>query len=109
MSRREFTPPRYEETLNVLFDKQTGEVLATEQRWRLLPGESRTEPPGQSELFKGIASSLGKREFDVLVLRGSEELKAYIKQIDVKLRKPIFEEAPSTAPGGVRPLRIDAP
>jgi hypothetical protein len=77
MSRREFTPPRYEETLNVLFDRETGEVLATEQRWTLSPGESRAEPPGQSELFKAIASSLGKRELDVIVLRGPEEMKAH--------------------------------
>lgn len=109
MSQRKFTPPEYEETLRILFDKETGEVLATEQRWSLPPGDSAPEPPGQSQLFKGIASSLGKRELDVLVLRGSEEMKAHIKRIDVKLRKPISEEMPSSVPEGVSPLRIDAP
>lgn len=109
MSERKFTPPEYEETLRVLFDKETGEVLATEQRWTLPPGDSLEEPPGRSELLKGIASSLGKRELDVLILRGPEELKAHVKKIDVKLRKPIFEDAPNIAPEGLSPLRIDAP
>ena len=109
MSQRKFTPPRYEETVHVLFDKQTGEVLATEQRWTLLPGNSLAEPPDQSELFKGIASSLSKRELDVLVLPGSEGLKAHVKRIDVRLRKPIFEESLSTVPEGISPLRIEAP
>ncbi len=109
MTQEKFTPPKYEETVHLLFDKQTGEVLATEQRWTLPHGKSPAEPSGQSELFKGIAAGLGKRELDVLVLRGAEGLKAHVKRIDVKLRKPIFEESLSTALEGVSPLRIDAP
>ena len=109
MSQRKFTPPKYEETVHLLFDKETGEVLATEQRWTLLPENLRAEPTGQSELLKGIASGLGKREVDVLVLQDSEELKAQVKRIDVKLRKPIFEESPSPGSEGTAPLRTDAP
>jgi hypothetical protein len=109
MSQREFTPPKYEETVHVLFDKKTGEVLATEQRWTLVPGDLGAEPSGRSELLRGISASLGDRELDVLVLRGSEELKAQVKRIDVKLRQPIFEESLGPGSEGTSPLRIHAP
>lgn len=109
MSPRKFTPPKYEETVHVLFDKETGEVLATEQRWTLLPGNLRAEPSGQSELLKGIASGPGNRELDVLVLQGSEELKAQVKRIDVKLRKPIFAESVGPGSEAASPLRIQTP
>ena len=108
MAQSEFTPPRYEKTVHVLFDKQTGEVLATEERWTLPPGTPPAGPSGQSELLKGVASGLSNRELDVLVLGESEGLKAHVKRIDVKRRKPIFEESLGTEPG-VSPLRIDAP
>lgn len=109
MSPKKFTPPAYEETVHLLFDRQTGEVLATEQHWTLTAGKSLQEPAGQSELFRGMASSFSDRELDVLVLREAEELKAQVQRIDVSLRRPIFEESRSIAPGSVNPARIDAP
>lgn len=111
MSENAFTPPRYEETMHLVFDKGTGEVVATEQRWTLVQGSYQGEPAVHRELVKGLASSLDKREedLDILVLRESTPLKGVIRRINVQLRKPIVEESIGTVQEGVSPSRIDAP
>lgn len=112
MSRRTFTPPRYEETVHLLFDKHTGDVVASERRWTLTDGAPRAEATGRSRLFEGVCASLGKKpdDLDVLVLRGPDAPDAQIARIDVRHQKPIVEDRVSTtASTGGHPRRIDAP
>src|ERR1700682_4425785 len=94
MPRKKFVPPQYEERLHVLYDRTTGEVLATEEYWSLVQENSGAESPAYSDLLKSVAQQSGKRqeELDVLTLRGASETKRSLRRIDVQSRKPITEE-----------------
>lgn len=110
MPRKKFLPPQYEESLHVLFDKATGEVLATEERWDLVKENAAMDPPAFSELFRTVARQAGKHveELDVLILRGGSGRQS-IHRVNVHERAPISEEmsVATTKPGS--PSKIAAP
>lgn len=92
MKNEEFVPPIYKETAYLIFEKKSGKILATEQRWSLVQADSTSKHPSQSNLIKVLADNLNKAsdELDMLVLDDPQALKAQIKKIDTKSRKPIF-------------------
>ncbi len=110
-SSTRFTPPRYEETTHLVFDKNTGVVLATEKRWNLVGAATPQEPSVQPEVLKSVASLCGKQEddLDVIVLREMPTQKVIPQRIDVHSREPIFEEASDTSNEGINPSQIDSP
>jgi hypothetical protein len=113
MLSRRFTPPRYEKTMHIVFDKNTGVVLATELRWNLVRDDTPLEPTVQPEVLKSVASHAEKQEddLDVLVLREVPTTQQGIpNRIDVRSRSPIFEEALDTSNEGIiNPSKIDSP
>jgi hypothetical protein len=111
MPRKKFVPPHYEESLRVLFDRATGEVLATEEYWSLVQANAVAESPAYSELLKSVARQSGKRDedLDVLTLRGESEIRSSIQRIDVHSRKPISEEMAVAATHSASPSKIPAP
>jgi len=113
MLSRRFTPPRYEKTMHLVFDKNTGAVLATAQRWNLIRDDMPLEPSVQPEVFKSVASDSGKQEdeLDVIVLREVPTTQQGIpNRVDIRSRSPIFEEPLDTSNEGVvNPSRIDSP
>ena len=110
-SSRIFTPPRYGETMHLVFDKNTGVVLATERRWNLVRAVTPREPSVQPEVLKSAASLCGKQEddLDVIVLREMSAQKGIPQRIDVRSREPIFEEDLDTSNEGINPSKIDSP
>lgn len=110
MPRKKFIPPQYEESVHVLFDKSTGEVLATEERWDLVDENAVVESPDVSELFRTLAQQVGRRveELDVLILSGASRNQS-IRRVNVHERQPISEEisVAATKPGS--PFKIAAP
>jgi hypothetical protein len=110
-SSRRFTPPRYEETTHLVFDKNTGVVLATEQRWNLVRAATPQEPSVQPEVLKSVASLCGRQEddLDAVVLREVPTQKGIFQRIDVRSREPIFEKALDTSNEVINPSKIDSP
>lgn len=111
MSNQDFAPPLYKETACLIFEKKTGKILATEQRWSLVQDDSMGKQLRQSNLIKVIADNLKKSndELDVLVLDDPQALKAQIKKIDTKSRKPIFAKKFSKAKKQIILPRFDTP
>lgn len=111
MSNQDFVPPLYKETACLIFEKKTGKVLATGQRWSLVQDDSMAKQLSQSNLIKVIADNLKKAndELDVLVLDDPQALKAQIKKIDTKSRKPIFAKKPGRSKKQIIPPRFDTP
>ena len=111
MSNQDFAPPLYKETACLIFEKKTGKILATEQRWSLVQDDSMGKQLRQSNLIKVIADNLKKSndELDVLVLDDPQALKAQIKKIDTKSRKTIFAKKFSKAKKQIILPRFDTP
>jgi hypothetical protein len=96
MHPRDFTPPEYVETHLVIFDKTTGEVLATETRWT----DAGAERARGDELLESIAADSGRANdnVDVLETKGPP---AGLVRVDVATRELIAErsrDAPRTTP-----------
>ena len=68
MPPKDFKPPKHVETHSYIFDKETGEILATETRWT----DEGAEPGAVSrDLLHSIAADSGRtpRDLDVLVTK----------------------------------------
>jgi len=68
MPPREFTPPTFVEKCHVVFDRRTGEIVATETRWTMKGARARRGAAVGSELLKSLAAQAGKRTGDLDVL-----------------------------------------
>ena len=111
MPSRRFTPPRYEQTTHLVFDKNTGVVLATEERWNLARAATPQGPSVKPEVLKSVASLSGKQEddLDAIVLREVPTQNGTPQRIDLRSREPIFEEALDTSNEGINPSKVDSP
>jgi hypothetical protein len=111
MAEETFRPPKYEETLHLLFEKETGKVVASERRWTLVGESSHAPRTSHSDVLLRVISGLGRREeeFDVLVLTGQEMSKAPVSRVDVRRREPIREESRREAEKRGVPPRIQGP
>ena len=111
MLSREFTPPRYEVTTHLVFDKNSGVVLGTEQRWNLVGPATPQEPSVQPKVLKRVASLFGKQEdeIDVIVLGEGPTQQDIPKRIDIRSREPLFEEVLDTSNDVIYPSKIDPP
>ena len=111
MSNQDFVPPLYKETACLIFEKKTGKVLATEQRWSLVMDDSTGKHFSHSNLIKVIAENLSRApdELDVLVLDDAQALKAQIKKIDTKSRKAVFAKKFARSKKEIIPPHSDTP
>jgi hypothetical protein len=111
MAKRSFTPPKYEETLHLLFEKKTGKVIATERRWALVEATPTKTLHASSDVLDRVISGLGRRasDFDVLVLGGAEALKAPVTRVDVRRRIPVRRDIRRWMATAAYPSRIEGP
>ena len=111
MTPPDFAPPFYKDTACLIFEKKPAPRLAPEQRGSLVQDDTMGKQLRQSNLIKVIADNLKKSndELDVLVLDDPQALKAQIKKIDTKSRKPIFAKKFSKAKKQIILPRFDTP
>ena len=99
----DFTPPEYVETYRVIFDKTTGEVLATETRWT----DAGAEPARGQELLESIAADSGRAHDNMDVLE-TKTPPAGLVRVDVATRE-LIAERPHDAPRTARPPQLPGP
>jgi hypothetical protein len=100
----DFTPPEYVETYRVIFDKTTGEVLATETRWT----DAGAEPARGEELLESIAADSGRAPDNVDVLE-TKTPPAGLVRVDVATRELIAGRPHDAPPRTARPPQLPGP
>jgi hypothetical protein len=103
MRRQDFTAPEYVETHLVIFDRTTGEVLATETRWT----DAGANPVRGRELLESIAQDSG-RAYDDLDILETQGPPSGIVRVDVATRELVAEQS-RDAPGATRPPQLPRP
>lgn len=89
MPPKDFTPPKHVETHSYIFDKRTGEILATETRWT----DEGAEPGAVSrDLLHTIAADSGRTPKDLDVLVAKPKATEGALRIDVETRKLISKK-----------------
>src|SRR5262245_41777924 len=84
-----FKPPKFVETHSYIFDRRTGEILATETRWT----DEGAEPGAVSrDLLHSIAVDTGRTPKDLDVLVNKPKSTQGRQRIDVNTRKVISEK-----------------
>jgi hypothetical protein len=90
MAPKDFKPPPHVESHAYIFDKRTGEILATETRWT----DEGVEPAGVSrDLLHTIAADSGRTPRDLDVLVAKRRAGHGPVRVNVKLRKVVSEPA----------------
>jgi len=87
MAAAPFTPPKYTETHHYIFDKKTGEILATETRWTDEGAERAQEI--NTDLVRRLAEDSGRAERDIDVLQAPKGTYQGHLRVDVATRKLI--------------------
>jgi hypothetical protein len=88
MAPKDFKPPTHVETHAYIFDKQTGEILATETRWT----DVGVEPASVSrDLLHTIAADSGRTPKDLDVLVAKPRAGQGAVRVDVKSRKVLSQ------------------
>jgi hypothetical protein len=88
MAAAPFTPPRYTETHHYIFDRKTGEILATETRWTDEGAEGLN-----TDLVRRVAEDSGRVEGDVDVLQAPKRTYQGHLRVDVATRNLISAPA----------------
>jgi hypothetical protein len=102
MDARPPLPPKYSETHHYVFDRRTGDVLATETIWieeGVEPGTRRTV---RHELLASLAADAGKKPADLDVIEGPAPVGRGRVRVDVATRQIVVEvrddqDSPRTA------------
>lgn len=84
--KKDFKPPKQRETHIYVFDRKTGEILATHTRWVDAGAERGTEDISR-ELLESIAKDSGCSIKDVDVLKAKPLAGQNASRVDVKSRK----------------------
>ncbi len=110
MPSKDFAPPKYVETHHYVFDRRSGEIVATETRWSIARRKGRVETKVQPELLDSLALQIGKnrRALDVLVVKKPPK-NALARRVDVRQRKLIWERIPFESVEKGKPGRLRAP
>lgn len=106
MASTPFQPPRYTETHHYIFDRRSGEILATETRWtdEGAEGGDRIDV----NLVRHVAEDGGRTVQDVDVLRVTERPPRGRLRVDVAARKLLAAELPGDREI-VRPPKLERP
>jgi hypothetical protein len=106
MAAAPFTPPRYTETHRYIFDRKTGEILATETRWT---DEGAEGAEGiNTDLVRQVAKDSGRVEGDVDVLQAPEGTHHGHLRVDVATRTLISVRR-DTDKNVALPLQLERP
>jgi hypothetical protein len=111
MPKKDFTPPRYAETEHYIFDKRTGEIVATATLWTIARrGERRESPTVKPELLRSLASQAGKRErdLDVLVVKKPRTERTVVR-VDVTRGRLVTEKPAEGPTRDMGPSRLPGP
>jgi hypothetical protein len=84
MAAAPFTAPRYTETHYYIFDRKTGEILATETRWADEGAEGAEEI--NTDLVRRVAEDSGRVGGDVDVLQAPKRTYQGQLRVDVATR-----------------------
>jgi hypothetical protein len=84
--KKDFKPPKQTESHVYVFDRKTGEILATHTRWVDAGAERGTEDISR-ELLESIAKDSGCSIKDVDVLKAKRLAGQTASRVDVKSRK----------------------
>lgn len=87
MAAAPFTPPAFTETHHYIFDRKTGEVLATETRWTDEGAEGAQEI--NTDLVRRVAEDSNRGEGDVDVLQAAKGTFSGPVRVDVATQKLI--------------------
>jgi hypothetical protein len=87
MAAAPFTPPQYTETHHYIFDRKTGEILATETRWTDEGAEGAEEI--NTDLVRRVAEDSDRLEGDVDVLQAPKGTYQGHLRVDVATRRLI--------------------
>jgi hypothetical protein len=84
MPPKDFKPPRHVERCSCIFDRRTGEIVATETRWT----DEGAESTGVSrDLLHTIAADSGRTPGDLDVIEVKPRAGQTPVRVDVKTRK----------------------
>ncbi len=105
-----FTPPTYVETRHVVFDKRTGEIVATETRWTIRGARASPEPAVGPELLESLAAQAAKRVSDLDVLHVKKARPgAMAVRVDVRRRVLIVAKPPRGTARDAHPGKAGPP
>ena len=90
---KDFKPPKHIETHVYVFDRKTGEILATHTRWTDVGADPVVDEIGR-ELIESIAKDSDRVSKDVDVLKAKPRQSGRALRVDVKTRKVIVERRP---------------
>jgi hypothetical protein len=90
---KEFKPPKHTETHAYVFDRKTGEILATHTHWIDVGAEPAGEDIGR-ELLESIAKDSDRAAKDLDVLKTKLRRSGGALRVDVKTRKLIVDRRP---------------
>jgi len=90
---KDFKPPKHTETHVYVFDRRTGEILATHTRWTDVGADPVGDEIGR-ELIESIAKDSDRAARDVDVLKGKPRQPGRALRVDVKTRKVIADRRP---------------
>jgi len=99
---KDFKPPKQVETHAYVFDRNTGEILATHTRWTDAGAEAQQDV-GQ-DLLASIAKDSDRNVKDLDVLRAKPRAGQAALRVDVKTRKVTVDRV-----GKVKDLWLAAP
>jgi hypothetical protein len=103
---REFSPPRFREAAWCIFDKSTGEVLATEAIWTDENAEARDRTPSSAVLENYAKYPDGRvRQVDSISI---ERVPERAVRVDLSRRILVEEVSAPTGPDLLAPYRIGA-
>jgi hypothetical protein len=90
---KEFKPPKHTETHVYVFDRRTGEIVATHTRWIDVGAEPAGEDVG-GELLESIAKDSDRSVKDLDLLKTKPRRSGGALRVDVKARKLIVDRRP---------------
>jgi hypothetical protein len=103
-------PPKYSETHHYVFDKRSGDVVATETIWIEEGVEPGTRHTVRHELLASLAAEAGKEPDDLDAIEGPAPSGRGRVRVDVATRQVVVEERDDQdSPRTTAPERLKRP
>src|SRR5216684_7878698 len=108
MRTKDFTPPKYSETHYCIFDRKSGEIVAIETQWNLVPAKGGVKATARPALLKSLASESGKAASELDVLAIKELPRGVVAaRVNLQSRRLIVEKAAGEPTGQRKPSRLE--
>lgn len=110
MRPKDFKPPKYSETHYCIFDKQSGEIVAIETQWNLVPPKGGGKATARPDLLRSLASEIGKSVGDLDVLAIKKLRPGMVaSRVNLQSRRLIVERTAGESAGHRKPMSIERP